>query len=121
MDPFDSLAASRRALEEGLALLDGAPHDDPEIPAAIGRIAASLASADDPVALRAALPDEDRERFDDEIEELMRLNAVLVSAVTRDREVLAERLGVAREARRVLRRQGGGESACAGARCDISG
>lgn len=120
-DPFQALRDARRVLEEGLALLDGAAHDDRAIPEAIGRIVASLAATEDPADLRAAVAKDDLERFDDELEDVLRLNVILVSAAKRDREVLVHRLKATREARRDLRHQSSGGSAVAGARCDVSG
>ena len=120
-DSFQSLRESRRVLEEGLALLDGAAHDDIAIPEAIGRISASLGASEDPATLRAAVAKDDLERFDDELEDVLRLNAILVTAVKRDRDALVQRLKATRESRRDLKRQSSGDSAAAGVRCDVSG
>ena len=119
--PFGELLDARRILEEGLALLDGATADDPEVPVAIGRVVEALRAAGDPRDLRAAVPPDEVERFDNEAEEVLRLNAVLISAVKRDREALMGRLKAARESRRDLKRQSSGASGGAGARCDLSG
>ena len=119
--PFGELSDAKRILEEGLALLDGAAPDDPEVPVAIGRIVEALRTAGDPRDLRAAVSPKDLERFDSEAEEVLRLNAVLISAVKRDREALMGRLKATRESRRDLKRQSSDASDGAGARCDVSG
>ena len=119
--PFDELARRRRVLEEGLALLDGAAFDDPEIPDALGRLVEALAEGPDPGVLRDDVPASEQDRFDDEAWELVRLNAVLTSAVQRDRDAIVERLGSARAALKTLRHQGAPRSEGAGGRCDVSG
>lgn len=119
--PFDELADAKRLLQEALSLLDGAAHDDPDVPVAIGRVVEALRSARDPRELRAEVAPEDVDRFEDEAEEVLRLNAVLVSAVKRDREALFGRLKATRETRRDLQRSSGGLEAGTGSRCDMSG
>lgn len=118
-EPFETLASMRRALQEGLGLLDGAAHDDPEVAPALARIVAALGAHEDPAALRARLPEAAHERFDDELEELIRLNAILASAASSDRDRLVGRLKAVRESRRDLAYYGGAGSE--GARCDVSG
>ena len=119
--PFDELARRRRVLEEGLALLDGAAFDDPELPDALGRLVEALAEGPDPGVLRDDVPASEQDRFDDEAWELVRLNAVLTSAVQRDRDAIVERLGSARSALKTLRHQGAPRSEGSGGRCDVSG
>lgn len=118
-DPFEALARMRTVLRDGLGLLDGAGQEDPEVPTALARVAAALQAHEDPAALRARVPEADHERFDDELEELIRLNAILASAASSDREHLVGRLKAVRESRRDLAYYGGAGSE--GARCDISG
>ncbi len=108
-------------MEEGLALLDGASAGDPDVPNALGRLAETVAAAGDFAAMRESVPAEDRERLDDEMEDLLRLNAVLTAAVKQDRDALVRRLKVTRESRRDLARQVGGAPDGAGNRCDVSG
>ncbi|MDG1984960.1 MAG: hypothetical protein P8M11_10355 [Planctomycetota bacterium] len=118
---FGRLLEARRAMEDGLALLDGAAVDDVDVPVALGRIAAALASAADLAAMREGVPAESHERFDDELEDLLRLNAVLTAAVKQDRDAMVQRLKVTRESRRELARQSASVSEGAGNRCDVSG
>jgi len=61
------------------------------------------------------------EMTDDELEDLLRLNAVLTAAVRQDREALMQRLKATRESRRDLARQAAAPSEGAGGRCDVSG
>ena len=74
-DPFEALAAMKVALEEGLALLDGASVDDTAGLDALARVTASIVAVPNPATLRAAVPAERLEEFDDQLEELLRLNA----------------------------------------------
>lgn len=108
-------------MEDGLALLDGASAEDADIPVALGRLAATLASVGDFAAMRDSVPADGRERFDDQLEDLLRLNAVLTAAVKQDRDALLQRLKVTRESRRDLARQVSGAPDGAGNRCDVSG
>ena len=91
-DPFEALAAMKAALEEGLALLDGASMDDAAGLDALARITASIVAGPNPDTLRAAVPEERLEDFDDQLEDLLRLNAVLMRAAALDKDKLAERL-----------------------------
>ena len=118
---FARLAEARRAMEGGLALLDGSSVEDGDVPAALGRIAAVVSEAGSYAALRESVVEEDLERFDDELEDLLRLNAVLTAAVKQDREALIQRLKVTRESRRDLARQAPDVSEGSGGRCDVSG
>ncbi len=118
-DSFEALARMRTVLRDGLALLDGAEHDDPQVAASLARIAAAIQGEDDPVALRARVPEADQERFDDELEELIRLNAILTAAASSDRDQMVVRLKAVRESRRDLSYYGGAGNE--GARCDVSG
>jgi len=115
-DPFDALDRARAVLEGGLAALDGGRVDDPSAPDVIGRIARDLAALDDPAALRTRVLEADLERFDDALEDLVRLNSVLVASIRRDREGVATRLAAVREARDRRR-----SPAVTGARCDVAG
>ena len=72
-------------------------------------------------AMRDSVPADGRERFDDQLEDLLRLNAVLTAAVKQDRDALLQRLKVTRESRRDLARQVSGAPDGAGNRCDVSG
>lgn len=119
MSAFASLQGMRDSLKEGLALLDGAAHDDPHVVDALGELTAEIAAFGNPKELRESVAIEDHERFDDELEELIRLNAVLVAAVSQDREQLFGRLKQVRTSLRDLEYYG--EQGSSGARCDISG
>jgi hypothetical protein len=118
---FGRLAEARRAMESGLALLDGSSVEDGDVPAALGRIAAVVSEAGGYSVMRASVGEADLERFDDELEDLLRLNAVLTAAVKQDREALIQRLKATRESRRDLARQAPDVSEGSGARCDVSG
>lgn len=119
--PFGRLAEMRRAMESGLALLDGARPDDVAVPDALQRIAGAIAVTGDLEAMGLGLGEGERERFDLEVEELLRLNAVLTAAVRQDRDALLQRLKATRESRRDLARQSPAGSEGAGGRCDVSG
>ena len=67
-DPFEALAAMKVALEEGLALLDGASVDDTAGLDALARVTASIVAGPNPATLRAAVPAERLEEFDDQLE-----------------------------------------------------
>ncbi|MEE2941343.1 MAG: hypothetical protein VX460_13220 [Planctomycetota bacterium] len=118
-DPFEALAAMKAALEEGLTLLDCASVDDAAGLDALARITASIVAGPNPATLRAAVPEERLEDFDDQLEELLRLNAVLMRAAAIDKDQVAERLKSVRSSRRELGyyRQ---EAPGAGGRCDMS-
>ena len=123
-DPFIGLKASRDALEAGLALLDsGAPEGTDQVdtlqPDAWGHVVATLAAAPDPEALRTTVPAARLEEFDGEVEELLRLNAVLVAGVQQERGGLLGKLKTVRETRRGMSFYGA--AGPDGDRCDISG
>lgn len=117
--PFDRVAAMRAHLEAGLTLLGDAAHDDPSIADGLARLTDALTAFEDPSELRALVPAEEIDRFDDELEELVRLNAVLIAAAVQDREGLIGRLVRVRSSLRDLDFYA--ESGSAGARCDVSG
>jgi len=119
IESFEALARMRTVLRDGLALLDGAEHDDPQVSVTLARIAAALDAEDDPATLRAKVADQDHDRFDDELEDLIRLNAILAAAASADRDRLVDRLKTVRESRRDLAYYGGAGGE--GARCDVSG
>ena len=119
--PFERLAEARRAMQGGLSLLDGARAEDADVPAARERLSRALADTGDFAAARKEVPQGDLECFDDELEDLLRLNAVLTAAVRQDREALMQRLKATRESRRDLARQAAAPSEGAGGRCDVSG
>ena len=62
-DPFEALAAMKVALEEGLALLDGASVDDTAGLDSLARVTASIVAGPNPATLRAAVPEERLEEF----------------------------------------------------------
>lgn len=122
-DPFLGLEGSRRALREGLTLLDrsasgNADQDDAGRLAAWQRIMATLAGAPPLEQLREAVPEDRLADFDDELEELIRLNAILVAAVATEKDHVVGKLRKVREARRGMSYYG---SPAEGDRCDISG
>lgn len=119
MDPFEEVAEARDLLKNALALFDGSNHDDAEAPGAMARVTAGLSTLRDPAALRREVPEAERERFDDELEELLRLNAVLVEAIRLDQEELVRRLRTVRTSQRDLSYHGA--VASSGSRCDVSG
>ena len=116
---FERIAQMRAKLKGGLALLDDAGHDDPTIADGLGKLTEALHAFEDPTELRAQVPAEDLERFDEDLEELARLNAVLIAAAVQDREGLVSRLVRVRSSLRDLNFYA--ESGSAGARCDVSG
>ena len=123
-DPFAELRCAKEALRDGLALLQGATPGEPDQSGA-GRVVAwqqvleRIAAAGSPEALRRRVAPARHQEFDDELEEMMRLNAVLVAAVGEEKDLLFGRLRVVRESRRDLAFYG--PVATEGERCDISG
>ncbi len=123
-DPFQGLKASKDALEAGLALLDGSAavgldQDDAAHVAAWANVMEAIASAPQPDSLRAAVPESRLADFDGELEELIRLNAVLAAAIELEKGDLMGKLKAVRETRRDLSFYGATEPQ--GDRCDISG
>lgn len=118
-DPFEALGRMKAALEEGLALLDGTADDDQAVAAALGRVAEEVNAGPNPEVLREAVAAPDLDRFDDQLEELMRLNAVLARAVSMDRERLIGRLKSVRDSRRDLSYYDDARGP-SGGRCDMS-
>lgn len=118
-DPFEALASMKATLEEGLALLDSVSVEDAAGLDALARVAAAVAGGPDPASLRAAVEPGRLDDFDDQLEELMRLNAVLTRAAALDRDRLSERLKNVRTSRRDLSYYAAG-TAGSGERCDLS-
>ncbi|QDV05012.1 hypothetical protein Poly30_05070 [Planctomycetes bacterium Poly30] len=123
-DPFVELESSKRALRDGLTLLDRSAsgdtdQDDAGRLAAWKKVMASLRAAPAPEELRASVPADRLEAFDDELEELLRLNAVLVSVVSSEKDQVLGKLRKVREARRGMAYYG--SASPEGDRCDISG
>ncbi|MEL6431169.1 MAG: hypothetical protein AAFU73_00265 [Planctomycetota bacterium] len=114
-EAFRHLETARAVLEDTLALLDGDRSADAPALAELDR---RLRALPDPAELRATLPAAEHEAFDDRLEELQRLNAVLVMALRRDRDAVGAEL-VAVRRRRTGRRVE--PEPRAGARCDVSG
>ncbi len=121
---FASLESASRVLRDGLALLDESVASresggSPDLAERLAGLTKALGDLPDPVALRATVPADELERFDDELEELSRLNAVLLAAVAHDRDSVGERLVRVHRSRRDLqphRVDGPG-----GVRCDATG
>ncbi len=115
---FERLRELKQRMGACLEALDGAaPHDDlpQERFAGLnegleGLDSASLAEIRDP---------QQRERLRAELEELMRLNAVLTSTVSRDKERLLELLARSRKARAGAGAQGPTDET--GTSCDVRG
>jgi hypothetical protein len=124
VDPFLELEGSKRALRGGLTLLDRSAsgdtdQDDCGRVAAWQKVMGSLGATSSLEELRRSVPADRLEEFDGELEELLRLNAVLLSAVAREKEQVVGRLRKVREARRGMAYYGA--AAPEGDRCDISG
>ena len=123
-DPFAELECVKNALRDGLALLDegassSADRDESERASAWATVAKRFATSESPEALRERVAPAEHARFDDELAELIRLNAVLVSAVTEEKESLLGKLRVVRESRRDLAFYG--NVGTHGERCDLAG
>lgn len=124
LDPFTELASAKKALRDGLALLDGGASSelgqgDTGRLTAWEEISERITKAGSPEALRERVAPERVNEFDEELAEMMRLNAVLVAAVAEEKDLLADRLRVVRESRRDLAFYSA--VATEGERCDISG
>jgi hypothetical protein len=124
LDPFAELASAKKALRDGLALLDGGASSELD-QGDTGRLTAwreisqRIADAGSPESLRQRVAPEQLQEFDEELAEMMRLNAVLVAAVAEEKDLLVGRLRVVRESRRDLAFYSA--VATEGERCDISG
>lgn len=116
--PFEAIAEARDVLRAGLAALDRV-HEGDEL-AALDHVNRVLGELADPSALRETVDPDDLDRFDDELEEVARLNAVLVSAAASERDRLVDKLSQVRSTRRDLGRHTV-KSETSGARCDIAG
>lgn len=124
VDPFAEILSAKKALQDGLTLLDrsasgDADQDDAGRLAAWEQVAAGFATSESPEQLRERVPTDRLKEFDDELSEVIRLNAVLVAAVASEQERLLGRLRAVRESRRDLAYYGSVEPE--GERCDISG
>ncbi len=123
-DPFAELESAKQALRDGLTLLDqSAPgevdQDDTGSTAAWEQVAARFATAESPEALRERVAFDRVPEFDEKLEEVIRLNAVLAAAIAQEKDHLLSRLRSVRESRRDLAFYGA--VAAEGERCDISG
>ena len=124
VDPFAELQRSKEALQDGFALLDeGSLGETDEQSAgrvaAWQQVAARSTTCESPQSLRDRVAPERLAEFDEELAEVIRLNAVLVAAVAAEQGELLERVRAVRESRRVLGFYG--SVAAEGERCDISG
>ena len=124
VDPFAELESVKKALREGLTLLDRSAsgdtdQDDQGRLAAWEQVAARFATSESPEALRERVATELQAKFDEELSEVIRLNAVVVAAVAAEQERLLGRLRAVRESRRDLAYYSAVEPE--GDRCDISG
>ncbi len=116
---FERLGSYRDALRECLAVLDGASPEDPLVGRAFEELNGYFAALGDLVALRRSAEGEDAERLEAELEELTRLNAILVAAVARDQERLLELLHNSQRARRSCKSVVDGDRT--GVSCDVQG
>lgn len=124
VDPFAELQRSKEALQDGFALLDeGSLGESDEQSAgraaAWQQVAARFTTCESPEALRDRVAPERLAEFDEELAEVIRLNAVLIAAVASEQGTLLGRVRAVRESRRVLGFYG--SVATEGERCDISG
>ena len=106
MDPEAAIEGLRlygSTLRECLAGLDGAAPEDPLVGRSFDELEARFSALGDLQELRREVPPEYSERIDAELEELTRLNAVLLANVARDRERLLCLLKRAQNARRSCR------------------
>lgn len=116
---FDRLASYRDALRECLAALDGAAPEDPLVGRAFEELDGRFAALGDLVALRRSAKGADAERLEVELEELTRLNAIVISTVSRDQERLLELLRNAQRARRSCKGMASEDQT--GVSCDVQG
>lgn len=124
VDPFLELEGCKRVLRDGLGLLESrasaeADQEDAGRLAAWEKIVHMLQSGPSPDALRAQVPADRLDEFDDALEEVLSLNAVLVSAVASEKDQILGKLRTVREVRRGMAYYQA--AAPEGDRCDISG
>jgi hypothetical protein len=118
-ETFERLDSYRNALRECLAVLDGAAPEDPVVGRAFEELDGHFAALGDLGALRRAAQGADAARLTAELEELTRLNAILVAAVSRDQERLLELLQNSQRARRSCKSVAGQDRT--GVSCDVQG
>lgn len=118
-ETFARLGAYRDALRECLAALDGAAPEDPLVGRSFEELNARFEALGDLVALRHSTKGQEAERLKAELEELTRLNAILVAAMARDQERLLELLRNSQRARRSCKSVSG--EGRTGISCDVQG
>lgn len=123
-EPFEELRRTKASLRIGLGLLEGAAgqpaeSNDPGLKAAWEKVIAALTGGEALAKMRTQVDAERLVAFDEELREVVRLNAVLMAAVKVEQGRVIGRLRRVRETRRELAYYAGvrGE----GERCDISG
>ena len=114
------LDAYARALRACLGALDDAGPDEPGVARAFRTLELRFSELGDLAAARAAvLAGPGRDRFDERLEEVTGLRAVLVATLARERERLLGLLARCREARRG--RRDVALHAAVGRTCDVEG
>ena len=116
---YERLGSYRDGLRECLAVLDGAAPEDPVVGRSFEELTARFEALGDLVALLRSVEGEDAQRLRGELEELTRLNAILVAAMARDQERLLELLRNSQRARRSCKSVAGEDRT--GVSCDVQG
>ncbi|MEM8709403.1 MAG: hypothetical protein AAGG01_00510 [Planctomycetota bacterium] len=123
-EPFEELRRTKESLRVGLGLLEGGAASSGEaadtgLRAAWEKVISALTGADALADLRGQVDAPELAAFDDELREVIRLNAVLMASVKAEQERVTGRLRRVRESRRELAYYAG--TRAEGERCDISG
>jgi len=113
---LDELA---RRMREFLEALEGSSFEDDRIAGAWARCDEAYAELGDPAKLLEGLEPEPRALVEERVDEVLRLNAVLTSAVRRERDEMLQLLEQAGLSRKAL--QGYASPGEVGGTCDLSG
>lgn len=118
-DVFERLEAARESLRSCLSELDSCAPNDAGVGRRFDSMRVAFQDLGDLAALWDQIPDEEEDRLQEGLEELMRLNTVLTRVVQRDEERLLAELSHARQGRLGL--EALRQPTESGGSCDVSG
>lgn len=116
---FQSMRSVEVAMRDFLSALDRKSDNEGHLIRAWSRCSQAFGELREKELRCSAQPLEDQERFEDELERLQRLNAVVTAAVGRERDQLVERLERAMKAGKILSNFKSTDQT--GATCDVAG
>lgn len=118
-DVFERLQAARNSLRSCLSELDGGAPDDVDVGRRFDSMREAFSDLGDLAALWDEIDEDDGDRLQEGLEELMRLNSVLTRVVQRDEERLLAELKHTRQGRMGL--EALRQPTDSGGTCDFSG